>query len=238
MSNNSSLFNRVKKLLALSQNNPDIHEAEAALAKAQEMIAKHNISEAFLKAETGDYGSTASITKMMIHASGRVATWLASLAGSVSEVNGCAVYIARGRGIMCVGEESDIALVEILIAYLEKEVIWHCKSACADRKMNKAQGRVFANTFKMGAASTLCRRLLETKVKIEDEVKSLLNGTYALSIIGNKLVRAKGALPKLTNMQVKMRWSPDGYTEGQEAGKHIRLNPERARLQTSAYLGR
>jgi len=161
MAVNDSLLSRVRKLLVLGDKNknPDIHEAEAAAAKAQELIARHNISEAFLKIETGDTSVSEVISKM-IHRSGRVSTWLSMLADAVAEVNGCAVYIVRGQGVMCVGEETDVAMVEVLVSYLEGEVVQRCKLSAHHYNqqlqmvgqpcMDKGQGRVYANRFKMG----------------------------------------------------------------------------------------
>jgi len=241
-----SIIRKVRKLLALSENNPDLNEAKKAAAKAQELMAQHAISQAFLKLEQGD-AAGAPITKDYIHRSGRVATWLRVLAHGVCDANGCAMYTTSKVGINCVGEEEDIALVKMLLTYLASEVKHLCKYAvddenerlrgdCLDRGMplqgmNKRTGRVFANNFKMGAADALAERLREASKKVADQALLLPNGNYAIAIVTNKLVVAKDHLPKdLVNSTSRYRSNADAYTQGQRAGNRVNLQPKRARL--------
>ncbi|MDR0621633.1 MAG: DUF2786 domain-containing protein [Deltaproteobacteria bacterium] len=53
-SDDNPLFLKIKKLLALS-GSPEPHEAEAALTKASELMAKHNIDSASVLAEAEDF---------------------------------------------------------------------------------------------------------------------------------------------------------------------------------------
>lgn len=231
MSPSDSLINRVKKLLALADNNPNIHEASAAAAKAQELIARHNIQQAFLKAETGDTGQNEIFTEM-VHKSGRVASWLVILANAISDANGCSCYYTPGTGIKVVGEADDIALVQVIFCWLEGEVTRLCKLSCSQRGMSKSAGRVFANNFKLGAVAALKERLAEIHQRLTAEVEAMPNGTYALSIIGHKLIRAQAALPKLRAKKFRYQGDSNGYSQGVAAGNRIKLQPDGSRLAT------
>ena len=229
-----SLINRVRKLLALADNNSDIHEAEAAMAKAQQLIARHNISEELLKAEVGDT-SYGDVETVLIFHSGRVATWLAILAEKLAEVNGCIGYTSPKQGIMLVGEQQDIGLVKIMFDYLNDEVVRLCKAACSKRNMNKSTGRVFANRFKVGASDALCARLDKIHQQTRQEaVANLPEGSYSLTLVNNalaridnKLIRAQEAAPKLTVSKIRHRSCEEGYQAGVRAGNNIRLQPNR-----------
>jgi hypothetical protein len=225
-----SLINKVRKLLALSENNPELEEAKKAAAKAQELIARHNIQQAFLKLEQND-ATDADVMDTYIHKSGRVATWLRTIAYALSEANGCAMYYTVGEGIHCVGEEDDIALVSILLNYLASEVQHLCKQECHMRHMDKSRGRVFANNFKMGASQSLSQRLKDTIKKVEEETLQHPQGKYALAVVSNKLVRANNHLPKLTSTTSRYRRREDAFSLGEKAGSQISLNPNTNRLR-------
>lgn len=80
--------------------------------------------------------------------------------------------------------------------------------------------------------SALSARLRATKSKVEDEVRVLPSGTYALSIISSKLGRAKDALPKLGKPQtIRHRSCAHAYSKGVKAGNKIKLKPQTARLR-------
>jgi len=232
MMENNNIINRVKKLLALAGNNSDIHEAAAAMAKAQELIARHHISEAMLKINAGSPSELAPIISRVIYRSGRVATWLALLAEAVGEVNGCVVYTVRKYGVMAVGEADDISLVEILLRYLDDEVTRACKQACSLRYMSKSEGRIFANRFKVGAMTALERRLKETHQRVKQEAAAAPQGQYALALLDNKLSRAKQETPKLNFSKIRHRECQDGYASGVEAGNRINLQPNRLGCET------
>ena len=230
----NSLLNRVRKLLALAGNNPAIHKAEAEMAKAQQLIARHNISEEMLKVETGDetFGDVVSV---VIHRSGRVANWLAWLTDALAEVNGCESYTSPKEGIIVVGEHKDIGLIQIMFDYLKDEVIRLCKLECRKRNMTKSQGRVFANRFKVGASDALGKRLRRIHQEAHQEARAgLPEGSYGLTVVNNalaridnKLTRAKAAMPKITVVKVRHRSCQEGYQAGVRAGNNIRLQPNR-----------
>jgi len=233
------IIDKIRKLLRLSENNPDIEEAKSAAAKAQELIARYNVQQAFLKLEQDD-ATGVNIEDTYIHQSGRVATWIRVIAYTLSEANNCAMYYTQGEGINCVGEPDDIALTRVILDYLISEVKNLCKRAVAKRNadlvydygygMDKSQGRVYANNFKLGAANSLNERIKATIKKVEEETAAHPQGQYALTIISNKLVRSKQHLPKLTKgPKIRYRGNRDAYAKGREAGKKISLSPNRLR---------
>lgn|GEM_PF-3816110 len=245
-SDRSDVVAKIKKLLALSQHNPDIHEAAAAAAKAQELMLQYRINQAGVDAQS----ESREIIEIILHGlterdgrATRIATWKLQIAKTVAESNGCTTYYTIGSSIKGVGRESDLQIVKYLFEYVEAQVETLCKAASklqrdTTPRWDKSQGRVYANNFKLGAASTIQARL-------DSSLKQLKETQYKAACAGNDataLVRLDAAFsslaahrkeaesflkenhPRLFTVKKRFIKDADGWDDGKRAGEHIDLD--------------
>lgn len=118
-------LSRVQALLAKAESTDFPDEADALLAKAQDLMARHAISEAMVAAERARSGGAATdpVGTRRIVVEAPYASAKRVLLGAVAHANGCrCVYLsgAVGAGSPCqvFGHESDLANVETLFASL------------------------------------------------------------------------------------------------------------------------
>lgn len=146
---------RIKALLNLGKS-PNRHEAEAALAKAQELLLKHNLDMATVTSATerakideeNPLGTDA--VEASLDAAGQPVMWRAQLAAAVA--TGCLCRAVRfyhpgtpdlkqGWYIAYVGRKNDIEAAKAMYAYIEAEVSARAKTEYTKaRKAAKGRG--------------------------------------------------------------------------------------------------
>lgn len=96
------IIKKIEKLLALAEKNPNEHEAMAAAAKAQELIAKYNVDMASL-------GSSEEKPKIgtAAHTTGKGYKWRYKLATIISRNFRCKVYLLNRDHVVFYGYEND-----------------------------------------------------------------------------------------------------------------------------------
>lgn len=108
MNKQEKMIEVVKKLMALSQNNPSQEEALSAALKAQELMAKYNISEAQL----GEKLDSTTINSSSFNFKGNINDcdnhkWKYNLAHIVANNFRCEVYVTGSHIINFFGYEQD-----------------------------------------------------------------------------------------------------------------------------------
>src|SRR5687767_11173758 len=94
MSDHEWVVRRVRKLLALSRS-PNVHEAESAATKAQELIARHKLDRAAIETRTVE----SDIDLESFDYAGKVVPWKRDLAFAVGRGCFCqAIHTPRGDG--------------------------------------------------------------------------------------------------------------------------------------------
>jgi hypothetical protein len=157
----TTILDKVRKLLRLAGNNPNAEEAASAAAKAQGMIDAHKLSAAMLELDeparavpdepVADYGAEP------LGDFGRDGGARVRLASTIARANACRIYMRNGRSICLVGRASDCETVRYLYAWLVGEM-----ERLADRH-GHGLGRVYRANFKLGVVDTLHRRLRATR---------------------------------------------------------------------------
>jgi len=91
-----SVLEKVKKLIALAGNNPNQEEAESAMMRAQQLLAKHGLSMAQAEASAG-VKQEATEKQGTVHS--KAATWWQKLIADVIARNfRCRIYLNMFRG--------------------------------------------------------------------------------------------------------------------------------------------
>lgn len=110
---NNTIQNKIQKLLSLANNNPSSEEAQAALLKAQELMAKHNISIQ----EVGSVEKEANpITRQEVEG-GQNCEWKRRLAKVIADNFRCTYYKAVGYGLGFIGHKEDVDIAIQLFNY-------------------------------------------------------------------------------------------------------------------------
>ncbi|HLG74994.1 MAG TPA: DUF2786 domain-containing protein, partial [Ktedonobacteraceae bacterium] len=113
-----SIIARIQKLLALSQSSNE-HEAAAALAKAQGLLAEYNVSMAQVQAQTG---VKSTYVQRHVTLSGQD-WWRRDLITALSRFNFCdVVYWTGSARVALVGEAENIEAVLLMYRFVEEQL--------------------------------------------------------------------------------------------------------------------
>lgn len=122
MERDEKVIDKIRKLLALSGNNPNEHEREQAMQRALEMLAKHNLT----MSDVGPIGRDKPQLHLTDIHSDR---WRMILCSAVAELYYCRVLLRNGR-ILFLGTPQNAAaaqeisswLISIISAEVRKQV--------------------------------------------------------------------------------------------------------------------
>lgn len=163
-------LNRVEALLAKAESTEYPEEAEALLAKAQELMARHAIDEAMLTA--AGRRDAATITIEVIDVAAPYASAKSSLLGAVAHANTCRVVMtaAGGGGRTCqvVGHPDDLDATTTLYAAL----VMHATRAmlAADLPFGDTPRR-FRHSFLLAFAGRVGERLRAARRDAVDDAR-------------------------------------------------------------------
>lgn len=112
----NKIISKIEKLLALAGNNPSEQEAQAALLKAQQLMAEHNLDMTQFqdrpqekKEATKDYIQGYHNTQ-----------WAISLARVICDNFRCNLLRAPGYGLVLVGLKEDVSICKAVFTFAAK----------------------------------------------------------------------------------------------------------------------
>src|SRR4029077_13075327 len=90
----TKILDRIKKLMELSKNNPNVNEAASAAAHVQELLDLHQLSLAEIEAAGGAAATKDEpIAPHSFPTGQRIkAAWRGALANGIARANGCHMY--------------------------------------------------------------------------------------------------------------------------------------------------
>lgn len=247
MSSVDKAIAKARKLLALAESdNP--HEAAQAAQRAQELLDRHEISQAMLvaassadAADDDEQIESSADTSTPIYQAGTIAAWRSILAQAIAAANQCRIYVSRTSGargkqrfIQIVGRPSDVEKVRYLYQYLTGETDRLC-----DRDA-KGRGRTWRNNYRLGVVDSIGIGLRAARAKVVEDMRAAAAAPGALVRIDNALATLNGralavdefmaANLKLRSSSSRYRTNADARALGQSAGKEIYLSKARAAL--------
>lgn len=159
------VIERVRKLLALSANNPSENEAASAAAKAQQILIEHNLSIAEVKdhetAEEEDF-------EIVPVANTPSAPWRRFLGAAVGELYFCKYFYtttyvpgkqAKRDVHTFVGAKHNIAVATLMFVYLHKTVSRLARTGATANPQSNVSA--YVTTFRASATIRLCQRIKE-----------------------------------------------------------------------------
>lgn len=205
---------RVCKLLALS-NSSNENEAAVALAMAQKIILEYKLSIAECLA-AGEYVAEEQIIRdgTPLITTGRIAQWQSSLCGVLARSNDCKILLYKGLGIVIFGRPSDIQNVRTMLSFCIGQ-LWKLSP--------KGRGKVYSDSWYLGAISTMDSRLKEMRAKAIETVTTfglvkLNEQTAKVDTFIKETEKTKAGIPS------SAKFDGSAYFQGRQDGHKVNLN--------------
>lgn len=217
-------LNRVEALLAKAESTEYPDEAEALLAKAQELMARHAIDEAMLAA-AGHHAGEVIVETIEIRAP--YASAKASLLGAVAAVNTCRVVMSSaGRGdrlCQIVGHREDLDATTTLYAAL---VLQATRSMLAADVPFGDTPRRFRHSFLIAFAGRIGERLRAAHRDAVDEARRSEGGSGVDIVLADRATEVdrafRTAFPHTRNARASSS-SLAGHRSGRRAANSAAL---------------
>lgn len=206
---NSTILDRVKKLMSKAKSTDSIAEADALMSKATELLRAHNLEFSDVDQQENTIG------EMDINGS---RGWALSLYVSIAKPNMVSVVKCNKKGLRLVGKSSNIETVKFMFEFyknaIEKlaEMSWQQQLG-----NNHIAKRSYKNDFMKGAVAGVGNKLAR-----EFEIaKNTLPGTKDLIVSNDGLIKAyfNGRLKSSTHRTSVNNAS--AYYSGYDAAKGI-----------------
>jgi hypothetical protein len=164
-SSNEKIVSRVQALLAKAESTTFPEEAEALVAKAEELMARYAIEDAVARQRRG---ATAKPEMRRTSIESPYITAKASLLAAVAGANGVRVVYNRAGDASLIGFSADIDIVEVLFASLLVQATGTMLRAPKDEVGRHV--KAFRHAFLLAFAHRIGERLTEARAAIVDAV--------------------------------------------------------------------
>ncbi|MFJ9342454.1 DUF2786 domain-containing protein [Streptomyces sp. NPDC101733] len=223
------MLGRIRALLAKAEATNFPEEAEALSAKAQELMARHTVDEAFLAARGGGPRQTPGACRIGVEQPYEEAK--AVLLDAVAGANRCrAVWNSGFEFSTVVGFESDLEAVELLYtSLLVQGTAAMTRAEAGQRAGGRKRTKTFRQSFLLAYASRLGHRLARTAEHAAAEVPDHLPALVARDVAVTS--RAEEMFPRTTTTRLRGATDLAGWEDGTAAADRAHVGgPDRKRL--------
>lgn len=242
-----AVLDRIAKLLALGENNPNEHEAAAAMAAASRLMERHKIDAASVRESALDQADAApedvDDTVLDADLASRLPTWLSVLSGRIAIANGCSTYInpvwdsatrSQKMRLHILGTRTDAATARYMYMYARRQIDAACEEA-AER--NGRPGRSWCANFRVAAAQRVGARIIDASrlARKQEETAAVARGvtSTALALVSDDRDRIALAIKaKEKSLGLRSRGGGGGMSydhhareEGRRAGDRVDISP-------------
>lgn len=200
----SAVLRKIQKLMALSSSH-NAHEAELAMVKSQELLAKHNLESAYIGAESE------MVTLRRLMKRKREDAKMRAIA-KILETFFVSIVYSRGGGFIyleVLGETINVEIAEYVAAFLDQEFerLW---------KQTALKGAVAKNSFFLGLAKGYCGEIAALKQSYDKN---------ALMVIEKKLAHMKDQVyPRLSRTTSSAKHCSASSALGESMGRNLSIN--------------
>jgi len=193
------ILDRIKKTLALASNNPSQEEAQAAMLKAQELLAKHGLSMADV--QSAQQVETPNVADEM--AGTGTTWWEKELSAIIGQNFRCTHYFVPRVGIFFIGLEEDVAIAREIFTYAKESIRTSWKRyRRQEKRKNGLKGELlkgvmndYITGFLKGLADKFKEQVDRNKwglVLVKDDLVVQATQAKGLRIVRSKGVRSRG----------------------------------------------
>lgn len=227
--NHDDILDKVRKLLRLADQSRGAteHEAKVALAKAHELMTRHNIDSAMLRMEreaaNGGSGFTVNSSKVELPKTLNPADLLIlSLLQSHFNVRVILLHGHRQTPVDIIGSPTEVEYAVFVFHFL-RETFFRCwnefkrSTGCPDRK-----------SYYRGVHDGLKAELNAAKQRAEESYSADQRGRYELMVVDAKAIIERHVTEKYGKLRNRRsqnrRVDSHSYTAGKARGAAIRIN--------------
>lgn len=232
MADQNDRLRKVRALLAKAEETTFPDEAEAYLTKASTLIAKWELDEAMVWAQTPDAERSTPIATV-IEIAAPYALHKSVLLGAVAQANGCKTIRTetspKRHKLAVIGFEHDVAITELLFSSL---LVQMTRSMLADesRQHSAAATAQWRRSFIMAFSNRVGKRLQETRRSTgEEHDRNAHDSQPSAALV--RIDRAARVdeevsqkFPRLRDTYVSNGSSISGLLAGEQAGNQAELN--------------
>ena len=209
----SSILRKVKKLLALASSS-NVHEAEAAMLKSQQLLLKHHMETPSI-----DDADDERIVLKRILKQKRMNAKVDAIANILATFFVSIVYSRDNEYsyLEILGEPVNVSIAEYVAAVLDHQldILWD-----QVQKSSQVRGTVAKNSFFNGVARGYCEKVQALKRTASADM------TNALMVIEKKLDDAKEMVyPHLGTTRRSSLYCHEASVLGEKAGRQLNINP-------------
>jgi len=219
----SRVLNRIRTLLAKAEATEFAAEAETFTAKAQDLMTRHAIDEALLRASED---RAIDIRGVRVHIHNPYAGEKVSLLNQVARANRCRAVWNKPFGLVTVlGTPVDVDQVEMLFTSLLIQAIRAMAEAGARRAGSFNRSASFRRSFLMAYAVRIGERLTETSA-----AAAAAYGTELVPVLQRQTDAVQAELDRLfpqTRTAKAGRYNAAGWGAGREAADRAHLTAGR-----------
>lgn len=209
------LIERLRKLFALG-NSPNQHEAEAALAKASQIMQEHQLSMSDV--DMSEQGAIVEETETA--PKDKAVAILAAAIGKLYDVR--VLRSPRRAVFMFIGTSADVTACRMTFAHIRAS--WKSIAACDYRATGYAgNARSFNNSHLLGFASAIWKRAEALAADRNKTVKSstgrdlvVVKSAAIDDFLAGRKIKNSGSVSRVSN--------GSGYLAGHMAGQSIPLH--------------
>lgn len=118
-----NIKDKIARLLRLAGNNPNPHEAEAALLKARELMMAYHIAES----EIGDEKNVVVLKRRIDRRRGEYPLWMNTMVAMLADTFRCEVFLvvpdATWSEVWAIGLESDLDALELVVPWILRAAV-------------------------------------------------------------------------------------------------------------------
>ena len=224
----SEILDKIRKLLRLADRSRGSteNEAKVALAKAQELMTRHNIDSALLRMERGESGGTGfTVNKGKVDLPKTLNPadiMILSLLQSHFNVKTILMPSGNGTPVDIIGAAADIDFAIFAFNYL-RQTFFRCWN-----EFKKTHANPDKASYYRGLRNGLNAELKASKQRAEESYATEQRQTYGLVVVDQQAVITRYVeenYGKLRNRNTRSRRLHSGsYTAGETKGRTIHIN--------------
>ena len=159
-----AVIEKVRKLLALAQNNDNEHQAEAAASKARDLLDAYNLDMAIVNRASNQFAPRDKQILM-----GGLYTWQRDLWYQVAMLNYCKYWFIRGNHAgtqyqhELLGSKANVIATQVMANYLQQTIERLARVWVHQNRPGKSIFIREAIAFREGVASRLATRLYQLR---------------------------------------------------------------------------
>ena len=205
------IIEKIKKVMALAENNPSENEAIAAALKAQKMMAEYHIEEKELFNEITEE----KIVAMRSELGGRESKWRIMLALALAKNFRCKCFGDYDKTIVFYGYRTDAEICHSVYQSMYKIGEKLANKLKREERENWGTAKGVKNTFCLGFVDGIKSELEKQCTALMIVTPKEVNEGFEVDIVRKKNTRTTKT--RLGNMQNNKRLYDEGYQRGKEA---------------------